>query len=121
MKWKILLYHSKDEVAPPVYIASNDMHMVVAAGLRGAMAYALAYSLPISYHFRYKIRIGCYQYLGIIYCMDIREIFLATTAVIVLFTVFFFGGVTAPLIRYLKIARNAEFQQKVLYQHFSTF
>jgi hypothetical protein len=30
------------------------MHLTVIAGLRGAMAYALAYSLPASYKYRFR-------------------------------------------------------------------
>lgn len=60
-------------------------HMVCFSGLRGAIAYALAASFPGKH----------------------RELFASTTMAIVLFTVWVFGGLTVPTLRYLRIEIGA--------------
>ena len=37
------------------YISVRNMHMAVVAGLRGAMAFALAYSIPVDYEHRWDL------------------------------------------------------------------
>lgn len=50
--WKVGLSVHRRQNGPPRYVQAKEMHMTVLAGLRGAMAYALAYSLPLSYQYR---------------------------------------------------------------------
>jgi NhaP-type Na+/H+ or K+/H+ antiporter len=88
------------------------MHLTVIAGLRGAMAYALAYSLPVSYKYRFFCRhlLYCFPFVdSLFFCFFFfREIFLATTAINVLLTVFVYGGLTVPLVKLLKIPTTSE-------------
>ena len=68
--------------------------MSVIAGLRGAMTYALAYSLPLNY--------------------EHRDLFLATAASVVLLTVTIFGSLTVPMINFLEIPKQSDQSQTEL-------
>jgi len=63
-------------------IPPNFQHMLWFSGLRGAMAFALAMQNTMS---------------------EARQMFLTTTSLISIFTVIFCGGMTSPLLGFLKI------------------
>ena len=63
-------------------IPTNFQHMLWFSGLRGAMAFALAMQNTMS---------------------EARQMFLTTTSLISIFTVIFCGGMTSPLLTFLKV------------------
>lgn len=63
-------------------ISLNKQHMLMFAGVRGAMAFALAIRNTSSL---------------------VRQMFFSTTLIIVMVTVFVCGGLTLPMINFLKI------------------
>jgi len=65
-------------------VPANQQIMLWFGGLRGAMAFALSISVPTRAPFD-------------------SHVFLTTTLVIAIFTIFVFGGLTVPLLKYLKV------------------
>jgi sodium/hydrogen exchanger 3 len=65
-------------------IPMNQQLMLWFGGLRGAMAFALSIAVPTREPFN-------------------ERVFLTTTLVIAIFTIFVFGGLTVPLLKYLKV------------------
>lgn len=65
-------------------IPMNQQIMLWFGGLRGAMAFALSISVPTREPFSDRV-------------------FLTTTLVVAIFTIFVFGGLTVPLLKYLKV------------------
>ena len=67
--------------------------MVMFSGLRGAVAFALANIFPDE--------------------LGHRELFIATTMIIVLLTIFIMGGLTQTALIYLKVPMNVDFGEYV--------
>lgn len=67
--------------------------MVMFSGLRGAVAFALANIFPDE--------------------LGNRELFIATTMIIVLLTIFIMGGLTQAALIYLKVPTNVDFGEYV--------
>lgn len=65
-------------------VTINQQVMLWFGGLRGAMAFALSISVPTSAPFHSRV-------------------FLTTTLVLSIFTIFVFGGLTIPMLKWLKI------------------
>ena len=73
-------------------IPMNYQHMLWFSGLRGAMAFALAMQNTMS---------------------EARQMFLTTTSLITIITVIFCGGLTAPLLTFLRIPTGVPDQFKI--------
>ena len=75
-------------------INGNVQHMLVLSGFKGVMAYALSTNNPFQIH---EYGIKTYDYI------HRMKIINATTTIIILVTVVFWGGFTIPLLKCLNI------------------